>query len=148
MRASAVAAVLLLLAGCRHGAEPKPPPAQPPWRDPAKAPPNAAELRYLVDPETGAVVMEVPPEVLASVRVQLFTTGHEAEARQLDALYDRQTGRVRDPARAKAAEAVIRGAGAPPIPPTDAQPGPAPAPPPALPGAAGGALPGSSGGAR
>jgi hypothetical protein len=147
MRAPLLAAIVLALAACKHG-EPRPPEKPPPWLDPSAAPPDAAELRYLVDPATGAVAMEVPPEVLASARVQLVARGHEAAARQLDVLYDRETGRVRDPQRARAAEARIRGPDAPPLPPPDARPGNPPPPPPAIPASAGGAVPGTTGGAR
>jgi hypothetical protein len=83
--------------GCRHVGDTAGP--RPSWLDPAAAPPDAAELRYLVDRDTGRVFMEVPPPVLANVRVQLVMTGNEEVARQIGRLYDLQTGRVRDPAR-------------------------------------------------
>jgi|SoiMethySBSTD1v2_1073268.scaffolds.fasta_scaffold47698_2 hypothetical protein len=143
-------AVACLTVGCTHLDEtPRPTPS---WLDPAAAPPDAAELRYLVDIETGRVLMEVPPPVLASVRLQLVTTGHEDMARQLGVLYDLQTGRVRDPARAKAAEVRIRGPNAPPIsqPPLEKPPpgaSPTPPLPPALPVSAVGSLPGQMEGA-
>lgn len=120
----------------------------PPWLDPNAAPPDAAELRYLVDPKTGAVLMEVPPEILQSVLFQLTTRGHEAAARQLLVLYDRRTGRVRDPEHAKYADARIRGTNAPPIVPPTGQPGNPPPPPPAIPESTGGQAPGAIGGAR
>ena len=95
-------AVSLLAVGCRHVGDTAGP--KPSWLDPAAAPPDAAQLRYLVDRDTGRVFMEVPPAVLANVRVQLVTTGNEEVARQIGRLYDLQTGRVRDPAHAKAAD--------------------------------------------
>ena len=136
-------------AGCQHLDDARPTPS---WLDPKAAPPDAAELRYLVEHETGRVVMEVPPQVLAAMRLQLVTTGHEDIARQLGVLYDLQTGRVRDPQRAKAAESRIRGPNAPPVPvpvPEKIPPGASSTPPlpPVLPASAGGRLPGSMEGA-
>jgi hypothetical protein len=121
---------------------------RPPWLDPNAAPPDAAELRYLIDPETGAVLMAVPPEILQSVLFQLTTRGHEAEARRLLVLYDRSTGRVRDPEHARYAEARIRGPNAPPISPPTGQPGNPPPSPPAVPESTSGQAPGAIGGAR
>jgi hypothetical protein len=136
--------VSLLAVGCRHVGDTAGP--RPSWLDPSAAPPDAAELRYLVDRDTGRVFMEVPPAVLANVRVQLVMTGNEEVARQIGRLYDVQTGRVRDPAHAKAAEARIRGPNAPPLQATAPEvPGAStlPALPPALPASAGGVLPGT-----
>jgi hypothetical protein len=75
-------------------------------------------------------------------------TGNEEVARQIGRLYDPQTGRVRDPAHARAAEAKIRGPNAPPLHATAPEAPPAgastmPALPPALPASAGGVLPGT-----
>jgi hypothetical protein len=138
--------VSLLALGCRQVGDTAGP--RPSWLDPSAGPPDAAELRYLVDRDTGRVFMEVPPAVLANVRVQLVMTGNEEVARQIGRLYDVQTGRVRDPAHAKAAEARIRGPNAPPLQATAPETLPSgassmPPLPPALPASAGGVLPGT-----
>jgi hypothetical protein len=118
------------------------------WLDPATTPPDAPELRYLVDRDTGRVFMEVPPPVLAKVRLQLYTSGREEVAHQIDKLYDLKTGRVRNPEHAEAAELRIRGPNAPPLqttapgsPPLGASS--MPPLPPALPASTGGVLPGT-----
>jgi hypothetical protein len=118
------------------------------WLDPATTPPDAPELRYLVDRDTGRVFMEVPSPVLAKVRLQLYTTGREEVAHQIDKLYDLQTGRVRNPEHAKAAELRIRGPNAPPLqttaPESSSRASSLPPLPPALPASAGGVLPGTT----
>jgi hypothetical protein len=142
MRTSLIAlAMSVAAAGCHHlGGTAGP---RPSWLDPAAAPPDAAELRYLVDRDTGRVFMEVPPPVLAKVRLQLYTSGREDLAQQIGRLYDLKTGRVRDAGHAKAAEARIRGPNAPSISPTPPEAATLPPMPPALPASAGGVLPGT-----
>ncbi len=70
----------------------------------------APEVRYLIDPESGEIVMDVPPAILADVREQLAAAGHGDEAENLARLYDLEKGRVRDESRAKAAASVVRAA--------------------------------------
>lgn len=143
-----------MAAGCAHVGDTAR--QKPSWLDRSAAPPDAAELRYLVDRDTGRVFMEVPPPVLANVRVQLLTTGHEEVAHQIGRLYDLQTGRVRDPEHAKAAELRIRGPNPPPLVqpvPESPPPGASSTPPrpPELPASSNGGLPGTtqrSGGSR
>jgi hypothetical protein len=77
--------------------------------DPASAPPNAAELRYLVSTDDGTVYTELPTEMLTEIERQLVAGGHQDELSQLRALYDFQTGRVRSLEHARAAEIALRG---------------------------------------
>jgi hypothetical protein len=63
------------------------------------------EAQYLVS--DGVIVTELPPEVLASVRAQLLSGGHEREADALAGLYDLGTGRVVDPGRARRVQAEL-----------------------------------------
>jgi hypothetical protein len=67
---------------------------------------RAEEPRYLVSDD--AIVTELPPEVLASVRAQLLAGGHEREANALARLYDLDTGRVLDPDHARQVQAQLR----------------------------------------
>lgn len=66
-----------------------------------------ADARYLVDPESGAVAMDVPPAILADVRAQLVAAGRTDAADGLARLYDPATGHVRDEAKAKATNATL-----------------------------------------
>jgi hypothetical protein len=143
-------AIALTAVGCTHTGDAAR--AKRHWLDPATAPPDAAELRYLVDRDTGRVFMEVPPPVLARLRLRLYTTGREEVADQIGKLYDLQTGRVRNPDHAKAAELRIRGPNAPPLQTSTPVAGASdasnrPPLPPALPASAGGVLPGTREGA-
>ena len=103
----ALALVAAVLVSCTsvqpEGAPTVPPPIT------QQPPPDAAELMYLVNTEDGSVFLEVPPEILADVRTELVRHGREDVARQLEKLYDLQTGFVRDPAHAKKAEERLRG---------------------------------------
>ena len=82
---------------------------EPVTREVTSPPPaNAAELRYLVDPETNAVHRTLPPEVLADVKAQLQASGRTRELGELEQLYDFETGKVKSEARADAAEVALR----------------------------------------
>jgi len=72
----------------------------------------APEARYVVDGETGAVQMDIPPEVLADVQAQMIRAGHQEAAEQLGRLYDPKSGHVADEAKARSAEAALRAAAA------------------------------------
>lgn len=105
-----LALVAAVLVSCTH-AQPEGAPTEPPpitQQLPERPPPDVAELMYLTSTEDGSVFLEVPPEILADVRTELVRRGREDMARQLEKLYDLQTGFVRDPAHAKRAEARLR----------------------------------------
>ena len=75
----------------------------------------APEARYLVDPESGAVLTDVPPAILADLNAQLAAAGRSDSVANLGQLYDLDTGHVRDERKATAAsttlQAAVRGGG-------------------------------------
>jgi hypothetical protein len=78
-------------------------------RAPAAAP--DADLPYLVDPQSGRIVREIPPAVLSDILAQLKRRGMGREFEGVQRLYDGASGRVRDPGRAEEAESRGRSPG-------------------------------------
>lgn len=67
-----------------------------------------ADARYLFDPESGAVLIDVPPPILADITAQLTASGQGAHIADLARLYDLESGHVRDEGKARAAESTMR----------------------------------------
>ena len=59
--------------------------------------------------DSGAVIMDVPPEILVDLRAQLRAAGREDVATALVQLYDPATGHVRDAALAARVQAAPQG---------------------------------------